>query len=269
MAGGLSTGSGLKSGNQSSYWDDLGLGSAAGNIYSYPGSSGSEAPGSAGLPAGGKGTSSGAATGGVTMPNIPTPNVPAIEGPDRPDLPPIDPQAPFDPNLEAYRDRYLGNISNLEQGTGYAMDVMRGQQQDQLEADVKRAREAAAAQGIPFNEAEFRAEASRGINAAMANEKLGREQLVNQAYTSGLPIIAEPASERYNRLALDLQRDTTEGAQLLQRYGIDVSKYGSELSAAVAANNALYNLYASLMSGMFGMMGNFGSSVNMGSVDYG
>lgn len=180
----------------------------------------------------------------------------------RPKLPPIDPQAEFDPNLEAYRDRYLGHITNLETGTGHAMDVLRGQQQDALEADVERARQAAASSGIPFNEAEFRAEQARGVNAAMAQEKLGREAMMTQAYTQGLPIIGEPASERFNRLELDLRRDVADSESVLDLYGRDIQKYGIDMQAAVAANNALMSFYSQLMGGMMGGLGNLGGNIN-------
>jgi len=180
----------------------------------------------------------------------------------RPKLPPIDPQARFDPNLEAYRDRYLGHITNLETGTGHAMDVLRGQQQNALEADVERARQAAAASDIPFNEAEFRAEQARGVNAAMAQEKLGREAMMTQAYTQGLPIIGEPASERFNRLELDLRRDVADSESVLDLYGRDIQKYGIDMQAAVAANNALMSFYSQLMGGMMGGLGNLGGNIN-------
>jgi len=180
----------------------------------------------------------------------------------RPELPPIDPQAEFDPELEAYRERYRGHLEGLETGTGHAMDVLRGQQQDSLEADVERARQSAAASGIPFNEAEFRSEASRGINAAMAQEKLGREKMMTQALTQGLPIIAEPASERFNRLELDLRRDVADSESVLDLYGRDIQKYGVDMQAATAANNALMSFYSQLMSGLFGSMGNIGGNIN-------
>lgn len=183
----------------------------------------------------------------------------------RPELPPIDPQAPFDPELEAYRERYKGHLEGLETGTGHAMDVLRGQQQDSLEADVERARQAAAASGIPFNEAEFRSEAARGINAAMAQEKLGREAMMTQAYTQGLPIIAEPASERFNRLELDLRRDVADAESVLDLYGRDIQKYGIDMSAATAANNALMAFYTNLMSGMMGGISNMGGNINYSS----
>ena len=198
--------------------------------------------GAGGFPSGG---------GGVPAGNVP-----------RPKLPPIDPQAPFDPELEAYRERYKGHLGNLEQGTGYAMDVMRSGQQDALEADVERARQSAAASGIPFNEAEFRSEASRGINAAMAQEKLGREAMMTQAYTQGLPIIGEPASERFNRLELDLRRDVADSESILDLYGRDIQKYGVDMAAATAANNALMSFYSQLMGGMMGSVGNVGGNLS-------
>jgi hypothetical protein len=187
---------------------------------------------------------------------VPAGNVP------RPDLPPIDPQAEFDPELEAYREQFKGHLGNLEQGTGHAMDVLRGGQQDALEADVERARQSAAASGIPFNEAEFRSEASRGINASMAQEKLGREAMMTQAYTQGLGIIAEPASERFNRLELDLRRDVADSESVLDLYGRDIQKYGVDMAAATAANNALMSFYSQLMGGMMSGIGSVGGNIS-------
>jgi len=180
----------------------------------------------------------------------------------RPKLPPIDPQAEFDPELEAYREQFKGHLGNLEQGTGHAMDVLRGGQQDALEADVERARQSAAASGIPFNEAEFRSEASRGINASMAQEKLGREAMMTQAYTQGLGIIAEPASERFNRLELDLRRDVADSESVLDLYGRDIQKYGVDMAAATAANNALMSFYSQLMGGMMSGIGSVGGNIS-------
>lgn len=107
----------------------------------------------------------------------------------RPTPQPVVPTAEKDPNLEAYRSRYEGYQKNLEAGAGHSMDVLTGAQADQLEAQVQQAREAAARNGIPFDEAAFRAEGSRGIYAAQAQEKLGREKMIGESYTSGLPKI--------------------------------------------------------------------------------
>jgi len=210
----------------------------------------------------GPGGGGGGGGGGISLPRGGGGGGPKPGDIPRPDLPPIDPQANFDPELEAYRERFRGHLGNLESGTGYAMDVMRGQQQDQLEADVERARQAAAASGIPFDEAQFRSEGARGINSAMAQEKLGREQMMTDAYARGLPIIAEPASERFNRLELDLRRDVADAESVLDLYGRDIQKYGIDMNAATAANNALMQFYSSLMSGMFGSFGNMSQGIN-------
>jgi predicted lipid-binding transport protein (Tim44 family) len=96
----------------------------------------------------------------------------------------------------------------------------------------------------------------------MAQEKLGREAMMTQAYTQGLPIIGEPASERFNRLELDLRRDVADSESVLDLYGRDIQKYGIDMQAAVAANNALMSFYSQLMGGMMGGLGNLGGNIN-------
>lgn len=207
--------------------------------------------------------------GGGAKFKAPKIEAPKVTAPPRPELPPIDPQAPFDPVLEAYRDRYGGHLTGLEQGTGYAMDVLRQQQQDATEAEVERMRAAAAQAGIPFDESEARAELQRGINAAMAQEKLGREAMMTEAYGVGRDIYALPPEERFKRLGLDLQRDVAEQQGVLDLYAGDLKRYGIDVGAATAANTALLGLYNSLMSGMFGMMGSAFSPSYSSSVHYG
>jgi len=179
----------------------------------------------------------------------------SAKAPPRPELPPIDPQAPFDPELEAYRERYKGHLGNLEEGTGYAMDVLRQGQQDSGEAEIERMRASAAQAGIPFDETQARAELQRGTNAAMAQEKLGREAMMTGAYDVGRGITALPAEERFARLDLDLQRDVAESDGVLDLYGRDIQRYGTDMAAATAANQSLMGFYNNLMSGMFSMAG--------------
>lgn len=212
------------------------------------------------------GTGRGAGKGRVRAPKV---TAPKVTQPPRPKLPPIDPRAPFDPVLEAYRDRFGGHLTNLERGTGYAMDVLRQQQQDAAEAELERMRAAADQAGIPFDERQARAEIQRGINAAMAKEKLGREQMMTGAYGVGKDIYALPPAERFKRLELDLRRDVADVESVLDLYGRDVQKYGIDVNAATAANQQLLGLYNSLMSGMFGMMGTAMSPSYSSSVTYG
>jgi len=211
-------------------------------------------------------TGGGKGKGKITMPKM----APiAANAPPRPELPPIDPQAPFDPELEAYRERYKGHLGNLEEGTGYAMDVLRQGQQDAGEAEIERMRASAAQAGIPFDETQARAELQRGTNAAMAQEKLGREKMMTGAYDVGRGITALPAEERFARLDLDLQRDVAESEGVLDLYGRDIQRYGTDMAAATARNQALMGFYNNLMSGMFGMMGNIGGPSMSSSVYYG
>jgi len=190
------------------------------------------------------------------------------KAPPRPTLPPIDPQAEFDPELEAYRERYKGHLTNLEEGTGYAMDVLRQGQQDSGEASIERMRASAAEAGIPFDESQARAELQRGVNASMAQEKLGREAAMTGAYDVGKGITALPAEERFARLDLDLNRDVAESEGVLDLYGRDIQRYGTDVAAATAANQSLMGFYNNLMSGMFGMMGNSMGGPSYSSSNY-
>lgn len=193
---------------------------------------------------------------------------PKVKQPKRPKLPKIDPQAPFDPTLESYRDRYGGHLTNLEEGTGYSMDVLRQGQQDSMEAEIMRMRAAADQAGIPFDEGQARAELQRGVNASMAQEKLGREAMMTQAYGTGKDIYALPPEERNKRLEMDLRRDVAEAEGVLDLYGRDIQRYGMDVNAAVAANQSLMSFYNNLMSGMFSAMspsmGGYSSSVYYG-----
>jgi len=170
-----------------------------------------------------------------------------VAGPERPNLPPIDPQAKVDPNLEAYRDLYGGHLEDLKEGTGFAMDVLSGQQADMKQAATEQAMASAAQAGIPFDAGSFGAEYDRGTNAAMAKEKLGREQLYGESVQKGLPIYSRPSEERFARLDLDLKRDMGEAGNILDRYKTDVGKYGTDVNAAIGSNNALLGFITSLM----------------------
>ncbi len=185
----------------------------------------------------------------------------SVGGVERPDLPPIDPQAAKDPELEAYAQKYGGHITDLKEGTGFAMDVLSGQMQDQKQASQERAMASAAQAGIPFDAGSWGAEYDRGINSAMASEKLGREKMLTDAYQGGLPIVSRPSEERFARLDLDLKRDLGESGDILKRYGIDVGKYGKDVDAAIGSNNALLGFLSNLM----GSVGSYSG----GSYSYG
>lgn len=179
---------------------------------------------------------------------------------ERPNLTPIDPKAEYDPEMAKSLATMRGHESNLEKGAGHSMDVLLGTQADQLEAQVAQARAAAAAQGIPFDEASFRATAMRGINSSLAQEKLGREKMLGEQYKTTGQMAGAQAGERTQRMELDYKRDVSENELLLDRYGRDIQKYGVDVQAATAANNALLAFYSQLMGGMMGMMGGLGSS---------
>lgn len=195
--------------------------------------------------------------------NLPSTSV-NVKGPDRPDLTPIDPQAEFDPDLEAYRDRYTSQLDDFKEGSGFAMDVLTGQQQDMKLAAQENAMSAAASAGIPFDAGQWGAEYDRGTNAAMAGEKLGREAMMFGALQGGLETVSRPSEERFARLDLDLRRDLGESSESLKRYGIDVGKYGKDVDAAIGSNNALLSFISSLMGSM-----SPSSSYTGGSVSYG
>jgi hypothetical protein len=168
----------------------------------------------------------------------------------RPTLNPIKPQAEVDPSLAANRQRYEAYQANLESGAGHSMDVLTGTQKDNLDAQVEQARSAAASQGIPFDEATFRAQAQKGINSAMAGEKLGREKMIGESYTQGLGVETAPASERNQRLGIDQQSQIATNDAQARMYGLDIGKYGIDVNAATSANNALLDFYRQLMGGM-------------------
>ena len=195
--------------------------------------------------------------GNIALPTWTPGNVP------RPELTPIDPQAAYDPEIQRSLEDQRRHQGNLEQGAGYSMDVLQGRQADNLESQVAQARAAAAQNGIPFDEASFRATAMRGINSAMADEKLGREKMLGAAYGASAETSRGLASDRTGRLQIDLSRDMGENQLGLQRYGQDIQKYGIDTGAAVSANNALMAFYAQLM----GAMGNMGSA-SMSSSNY-
>jgi hypothetical protein len=195
---------------------------------------------------------------------MPTPSTPTIAQPERPQLPPIAPVGEERPEHAALRERYTGFGEDIKAGTGFAMDVLEGQQQDRMEAQIEQAREQHAALGIPFDEKAYRAELQRGVNAAMAGEKLGREQLY-QAHLSDIAPVTAGAEYAQAEKGIDLQRDVAEQAGVLDRYGIDVGKYSTDVQAAARANEMLMDFYKSLMGGMM----NFGPSYSGGSVRFG
>jgi len=202
----------------------------------------------------------------MTLPKASAVNV---KGPERPGLPPIDPQAAFDPELQAYAQKYGGHLEDLKEGTGFAMDAMREQMENRRAAARESAEASAVQAGIPFNASTWEAEYDRGINSAMAQEKVGREAQLTQAYQGGLPIVSRPSDERFARLDLDLRRDMGEAGNILDRYKTDVSKYGTDVQAAIGSNNALLGFLSSLMGTMGNMMPNMNLSAGGGSYRYG
>ena len=169
----------------------------------------------------------------------------------RPDLAPINPRAEYDPEMAKALADQRGYTEQLQSGTGHVMDVMTQRMADNLESQVIQAKASAEAAGIPFDEASFRARGQRDINAGLATEKLGRETQIGQSIGQSTAAAAGQAGERTSRLGIDLQAQTNTGAQRLDRYGIDVQRYGIDTGAAVSANNALLDFYSRLMGGAF------------------
>jgi len=226
-----------------------------------------EKPGGGGRGGGGRGGGGGGGGGSIDLSSMMMPGGGGtgvnVAGPERPDLPAIDPQADFDPNLTGYADEYKGHLADLKAGTGFAADVLAGQQADQKAAATEQAAASAASAGIPFDAGSFGAEFDRGTNAAMAQEKIAREQMVTGAYQGGLPLVSRPSEERFARLDLDLKRDLEESGDILDRYKTDVGKYGTDVNAAIGSNNALLGFLSSLMGNMTSMSTG-GNSYNYG-----
>lgn len=207
---------------------------------------------------GGGGAGGGAGGGSWTPGNV-----------ERPNLTPIDPQAAYDPEMAAQLAQQRQYAEQLNQGGGRQMEVLTQAQADQLEAQVAQARAAAAQAGIPFNEAAFRAQGQKSINAAMAEEKTRREAQYGTAIGASTAAAGAQAGERTQRTGIDLQRDIAENTLALDRYGRDIQKYGIDAQAATSANNALLNFYSQLMGGMFGMFGSLGSMSSSNTNYYG
>jgi hypothetical protein len=192
-----------------------------------------------------------------------------VKEPPKPKPVPIDPQAKEDPRLTEFAEGYTQHGEDLESGTGYAMDVLRGQQQDSMEAELDRMRSAAANAGIPFDETQARAELQRGINASMAQEKLGREKMMTDWYQGGVDVMRSPMDERFTRLRLDLERDIAEAGQNVDIHKLLYDKYGIDVNAASAYDRALLALYGGLYQKMIPDWGDIMGSLNMGSVNIG
>ena len=198
--------------------------------------------------------------------SMPTAATPTVAQPERPDLPPIAPVGEERPEHEALRERYTGFGEELKEGTGFAMDVMTGGMTDRMEAQIEQAREQHANMGIPFDEGAYRAELQRGVNSAMAKEKLGREQLYQQHLSDIAPVTAG-ADYAQGEKGIDLQRDLGEQAGVLDRYGIDVGKYSTDVGAATRSNEMLMDFYKTLMAGM--LRGPSAGSYTAGNVSFG
>lgn len=228
----------------------LGAGSRVSTgVYRATGSRGALGGGSSAAAPGGRSKTPTISSQKFEMPELPGGGAPSVTPPERPDLPPIDPTGAELPEHKALRERYTQFGEDLKEGTGFAMDVLQGQLADEVEAQVEMARQNAANLGIPFDEAAFRAELKRGSNAALAQEKLGREQLYQSHLSDIAPVLAG-AEYRQGEKQIDLSRDVAEQEGILQRYGTDVSRYGTELQAAARANEMLMDFYKSLMTGM-------------------
>jgi len=182
---------------------------------------------------------------------------PGIPTPAKPAPPPI--VAPREmggdvPELAKLGGDYGKYLQNLESGSGYASDVLAGAQKDTLEAQVAEARQAAAEQGIPFDESKTRAQLMQGVNKAMATEKLGREQLLGQAYANAPGIVGANEAAKLARWRTGQAGDIATTQAKLAEFGTEAGEYGSELSAATSSNNALLGFLSNLYNGMFSAM---------------
>lgn len=184
---------------------------------------------------------------------------------ERPNLTPINPQAEYDPEMARALADQRAYQGNLLEGAGQHMDVMVGRMADQLEAQVAQARAGAQAAGIPFDEAAFRAQAQRDLNAGMVQEKTNREQTYGEALKAGGQMAGAQAGERTQRMDIDLRRDVSENELALDRYGRDIQKYGIDAQASTAANNAILEFWSRLMGGMFNSLG---GSMSMNNTNY-
>lgn len=199
----------------------------------------------------------GVGAGSIGMPTGPGWTPSSVE---RPNITPIDPKAEYDPEMAKSLANMRGHEEGLKSGAGWAMDTLTGRQADQLEAQVAQARQQAQQMGIPFNEASMRATLMRGVNSAMADEKLGREKMYGEQLSETGRMSGAQAGERNQRLEQDYKTQLSNNELLLDRYGRDIQKYGVDAQAATSANNALMAFYSQLMSGMFNMMGNMSAN---------
>ncbi len=127
-------------------------------------------------------------------------------GPAAPTIGPWDISRPADPEFDRARQRAEDYLGELKTGTGYAMDVYQGSAQAQIDADVERARESAAAQGIPFDEAGYRRDANAKMQAGLAQEKLGRERMYGEQMAGLQDVIGGGAANRLAKGGLELER---------------------------------------------------------------
>jgi len=205
--------------------------------------------------------------GTMTIPSMPS-GAQTSWGPSaltRPELTPINPQAAYDPEIARTLASQRSYGEDLKAGTGFAQDVMTQQTRDTLESELQQAKAASIAQGIPFDEAAFRARGLQSINKAQAGVTLGREAQLGEALKSEAGQAAGQAGERTSRMDLDLRRDVSENELALDRYGKDIQKYSADAAAATAANNALMDFYSRLAGGIFSSVG---SAASVGGNSY-
>lgn len=155
-----------------------------------------------------------------------------------------------DPEMARARQRAEDYLGNLEKGAGYSMDVMQGSMQKQIDADITRAREAAAAQGLPFDEAAYRAKANADMQAGLAQEKLGREQMQGQMMANLQGVIAGEGERSLAKSGLELSRQGTRAGALNQRYGTQAGIYGTNVGKQIADMQNQTQLYKIAMDAL-------------------
>lgn len=201
------------------------------------------APGGGGAGAAGAGAVAGGGTPTVT-PDF------GAGRPTGPDIPAYNLNQDQPPELVAARQRAESYLGNLEKGTGVAADVMHGQMQDQVDADIQRARETAAAQGIPFDEAQARRDAQAKIFGAEAAQRTAREELQGRQIAGMLPTIGAGSAAQLEKNKLELERQSTPVQQALQRFSTQAGMYGSELGTAANVYSTNKNTEIAAMNAM-------------------
>jgi len=148
--------------------------------------------------------------------------------------------------LTDYAAQYEQHLKDLEAGKTREADVYASGLNSDIERQIATARQQAASEGRPFNEAAMRAELTRGKNSGMAQFELGSQQQATSALQGGLPIMQAPenASLAEKNLSLDTQKELLDYALGRGQLGVDEQR--NEVMAATSAQNAYTQMLATL-----------------------